>query len=73
MWESLEGGLASVALWAVMAVGLATALFGWFLFRANRRSLGSQARARARLGYVLMIFGPFAFAGGPDLFGLFSR
>ncbi len=73
MWESLEGGHASVALWAVMAVGLAAALFGWLLIRANRRRLGSQARARARLGYVLMIFGLLAFAGGPDLFGLFSR
>ena len=73
MWESLEGGHASVALWAVMAVGLAAALFGWLLIRTNRGSLGSQARARVRLGYVLMIFGLLAFAGGPDLFGLFSR
>jgi hypothetical protein len=73
MWESLEGGHASVALWAVMAVGLAAALFGWLLIRNNRGSLGSQARARARLGYVLMIFGLLAFAGGPDLFGLLSR
>jgi len=73
MWESLEGGHASVALWAVMATGLAVALFGWLLIRANRRSLSSRARARARLGYVLMVFGLLAFAGGPDFFGLFSR
>lgn len=73
MWESLEGGQASVALWAVMAVGLAAGLFGWLLIRANRGSLGSRARAKVRLGYVLMVFGLLAFAGGPDLFGVFSR
>ena len=73
MWESLEGGHASAALWVVMAIGLAAALIGWFLILANRRNSGSQARARARLGYVLMFFGLLAFAGGPDLFGLLSR
>ena len=73
MWESLEGGHASVALWVVMAMGLAAALIGWFLILASRRNSGGQARARARLGYVLMVLGLLAFAGGPDGFSLFSR
>jgi hypothetical protein len=51
MWESLEGGQASVALWAVMAVGLAAAFFGWLLIRANRRTGqpgSSEGEARIR-------------------------
>ena len=73
MWESLEGGHASVALWGVMAIGLAAALIGWFLILASRKTSGNKARAKSRLGYVLMVLGLLAFAGGPDGFGLFSR
>lgn len=67
VWETLEGGHASAALWMAMTTGLAAALIGWALILANRKSLGGQARARARLGYTLMIAGLLAFAGGPEV------
>ncbi len=73
MWESLEGGPASGAQWAIMLLGLAVALVGWFLILASRKSASHHARVRGKLGYAMMVLGLLAFAGGQDFFGRLGR
>ncbi len=58
---------------AIMLLGLAVALVGWFLILASRKSASHHARVRGRLGYAMMVLGLLAFAGGQDFFGHLAR